>query len=167
MGTVFFKLLSALGARRILPWLGFVIAVACALPIGWRAYDDVVEVNLKARVRLIQEHRLWEVQADFRGRPEMWTRVASRLLSDGQLLRRVAVKYGAAAEQIELEYRRDLAIARTEVVASWFVIWAGPLAALYAIVVLAQHRRSAPPPAPRTQPASVSDPRYLPPRNSA
>ena len=144
----------------------FAFAIAYAWPIASRAYEDLAQLNLQARVRLIEQHRLWEMQPDFRGKPELWTRIASRLLSDGQLLRRVAVKYGAAAEQIELDYRRDLAIARAEVVLSWSVIWAGPLAALYALAVLVQRRRNAPPPpVERAQPASVSDPRYRPPQD--
>src|SRR5689334_2117694 len=102
--------------RRERIWLcaWIVVAIACAAPIGWNAYKDLVRVNQQARERLIEQHRLWEVD-NFRGKPETWTRFASRLLTDQQLLRRVAAKYGAQAEEIERDYRKDLAFARTEV----------------------------------------------------
>jgi hypothetical protein len=161
----FFAVLRAQGRLGLLASLAAaLIAIGYGWPIAMRAYAQLAELNVHARVRLIEQHRLWELQPDFRGKPEAWTRMASHLLSDGQLLRRVAVKYGAAAEQIELDYRRDLAIARAEVVVSWLVIWAGPLAALYGLAVLLAHRRhSPPPPLQRPPPASLSDPRYRPP----
>ena len=137
------------------------IAIACAVPIVSGAYDRFNRVSQQARLRLIQEHRLWEVQQEFKGRPEIWARIASRILNDRQLLARVAVKYGAQSEQIELEYRRDLAIARAEVVLGALALWAAPLGVLYALA-LAYSRRKRPPP-PKVQPASTLDPRYLPP----
>ena len=152
--------------RATMLWLAvaLLIAAAYAWPIATRAYGEVLELNYQSRVRLIQQHRLWEVQPDFRGKPEAWTRMAAHLLTDGQLLRRVWVKYGTAAEAIELEYRRDLAIARAEIVLAWLVIWAGPLVAFYALSVLVRHRRNAPvAPVARAEPASISDPRYRPP----
>ena len=159
---------AAAGALRrklaSLPYwrLAFVaLAIACAVPIASSAYDRFNRVSQQARLRLIQEHRLWEVQQEFKGRPEIWARVASRILSDRQLLTRVAAKYGAQAEQIELEYRRDLSIARAEVVLGALALWAGPLGAVYAIA-WAYSRRKRPPP-PKVQPASTLDPRYRPP----
>jgi len=140
------------------------VAIACAVPIVSGAYDRFNRVGQQARLRLIQEHRLWEVQQDFRGRPEIWARVASRILNDRQLLSRVAAKYGAQSyqsDQIELEYRRDLAIARAEVVLGALALWAAPLGAVYALAS-AYSRRKRPPP-PKVQPASTLDPRYLPP----
>ena len=150
-------------SRRTRLWqLAWILAaVAYAGPLAWNAYEDLVEVNYRSRARLIEQHRLWEVD-NFRGKPQNWTRFASRLLTDQQLLRRVAMKYGPQSEEIEREYRRDLTIARAEVIVVAFVWWAGPLAALYGLVWLARRRRPAPPP-PKVQPASASDPRYRPP----
>jgi hypothetical protein len=139
------------------------VAVGYAVPIATEAYDRLVRVNQAARERLIHEHRLWETQAGFRGRPEVWARIASRLLNDRQLLMRVAAKYAGQSEQIELEYRRDLTIARAEVVLSAVALWAGPLAALGAGAWLLLRRRKPPPPPMKAQPSSVSDARYLPP----
>jgi hypothetical protein len=138
-----------------------VLALAYAVPIAWRAYERLIDVNRKARAQLITHHRLWELQPEFRGKPEVWTRMASHLLNDRQLLSRVEKKYGPQAAEIEIEYRRDLTIARAEVVVVAAAVWAAPVAALYGIALLAQRRRKAP--APRTEPASISDPRYLPP----
>ena len=154
---------DAAARRRERIWLSawIVVAIVCAVPIGWNAYKDLVRFNEQARARLIQQHRLWEVD-NFRGKPETWTRFASRLLTDQQLLRRVAVKYGGQSEEIEREYRQDLAIARAEVVVVAFALWAGPLAALYGVAWLAR-RRLRPRPAPKVEPPSASDPRYLPP----
>ena len=137
------------------------MAAACAAPLAWNAYEDLVQVNYRARARLIEQHRLWEVD-NFRGKPQHWTRFASRILTDQQLLRRVAMKYGPQSEEIEREYRRDLAIARAEVIIVAFAWWAGPLGGLYGVVWLARRRRPASPPS-KIQPASASDPRYLPP----
>lgn len=138
-----------------------VVALAYAAPLTAGAYEQLVRVNEQARARLIQHHRLWELDANYHGKAEAWTRFASRLLNDRQLLARVAVKYGGQSEEIELEYRRDLTIARAEVIIIAFALWAGPLAALYGIVWLVRHRRRAPP--PKAGPASASDPRYRPP----
>lgn len=149
--------------RRALLWRGvwLVLAIACSVPVAPSAYEQFNRVSQAARASLIEQHRLWELQPDFRGKPEIWTRAASRLLNDRQLLRRVAAKYGGQSEQIELEYRRDLSIARAEVVVVALALWAAPLAALYGIVLLVRRRKRAPP--PKIEPASVSDPRYRPP----
>jgi len=149
--------------RRTALWRGawLVLAAGCAVPVAASAYEQFNRVSQQARARLIEQHRLWELQPDFSGRPEAWTRAASRLLNDRQLLMRVAAKYGGQSEEIELEYRRDLAIARAEVVLAALALWAAPLAALYGIVLLVRRRKRAPP--PKIEPASVSDPRYRPP----
>lgn len=139
-----------------------VFAFALSVPIASNAYDRLLHVNQQARERLILEHRLWELQPAYKGKPQMWARFASRLLNDRQLLSRVATKYGPQAEQLELEYRRDLAIARAEVVVIAIASWAAPLALVYALVWWRlRRRRSAPTPKP--QPSSASDPRYRPP----
>jgi len=137
------------------------IAVAYAVPLAWSAFDRLTRVNQAAKERLIHEHRLWELQPDFRGKPEIWARMASRLLNDRQLLARVAVKYGAQAEPLELEYRRDLGIARAEVVLSALGLWIAPLAAIYGVAWVIRRRKPAPP--LKRAPPSASDPRYLPP----
>lgn len=147
-------------AWRKVAWL--VLALAYAVPLVWHAYDRLLEVDHQARVRLIEEHRLWELQPEYRGKPEMWTRIASRLLNDTQLMSRIATRYGALAEQIELDYRRDLAVARAEVVLEAVALWALPVVLLHAVVRLAA-RRKPPLPPPKTQPASALDPRYKPP----
>ena len=147
--------------------LCIVAALVYAWPLAWNAYERLIEVNQQARARLIEEHRLWELQPDFRGKPETWTRVAARLLNDGQLLARVALKYGSGSEQVELDYRRDLAIARAEVVLTRLAIWAVPLIALYGLVLLAVRRETAPSQGGRMQPSSLSDPRYRPPQQRA
>jgi len=149
--------------RRVVLWraAGLVLAIAYAAPIASSAYEQFNRVSQQARARLIEQHRLWELQPDFRGRPEVWTRSASRLLNDRQLLTRVAAKYGGQSQEFELEYRRDLGIARAEVVVVALALWAAPLAALYGIALLVSRRKRAPP--PKVEPASVSDPRYRPP----
>lgn len=139
------------------------LAIAYAIPLAWHAYGRLTEVDQQARARLIEAHRLWELQPGYRGKPEMWTRIASRLLNDKQLMSRIATKYGPLAEQIELDYRRDLAIARGEVVFKAVALWALPLALVYGAARLAARRKRRLPP-PKTQPASALDPRYRPPQ---
>jgi hypothetical protein len=155
---------DAVSARRARLWLlaWIMAASAYAVPIAWNAYEELVRVSQKARARLIEHHRLWEMDANFRGKPENWTRFASRLLSDRQLFTRIAMKYGAQADEIEREYRRDLTLARAEVVVVAVALWAGPLAAVYGLIWLLRRRRHRLP-APKVEPASASDPRYRPP----
>lgn len=139
-----------------------ILAIAYGAPLAWQAYERLVEVNYKARERLILEHRLWEVQPAYKGKPEQWARFASRLLTNRQLMARVDARYGAQAREVEIEYRRDLTIARAEVLVVAIALWAAPLAALYGGVAWAYRRRPRTAPA-RVQPASASDPRYRPP----
>jgi hypothetical protein len=130
--------------------------------LAWHAYERINEVSLAARVRLIREHQLWELQPDFHGNPENWTQLAARLLNNSQLMARIKTKYGPVAEQIELDYRRDVAIAHAEVFVTAMFAFALPLCVPRGLVLLRQRRRpSAPPPKPR--PASIDDPRYKPP----
>ncbi len=136
-------------------------AVASAIPAGITAYGQLKEVTRHARETLIVQHRLWEMHPEYHGTPETWTRVASRLLTDRQLMRRVRAKYGDQGIQVELDYRRDLTIAQAEVVVVAAAVWAAPLAALYGLaVVLVRRRRRAPPPPTPSRPASYDDPRY-------
>jgi len=135
-------------------------AVLYAVPVGKLAYDRLGDVTRSMRARLIVEHRLWEMQPDYRGRPEVWTNMASRLLTDRQLLLRVRTRYGAAAEAIELDYRRDLSIAQAEVVVVAFAAWGAPVAVIYGAGALIARRRRAPPPPP-VRPA-YDESRYRP-----
>ena len=149
------------GRARFWKALWIALAMIIAIPIGSEAYDRILQVNQQSRARLITEHRLWELSPEFRGKPEAWTRFASRLLDDRQLMTRVVAKYGPMADQIELDYRRDLTIAQTEVVLMALGVWALPLAILYALAwAVRPRRRSAP--QVKIQPASAADPRYMP-----
>jgi hypothetical protein len=146
------------------PWHYAWIALAFlyAIPITHQAYARLVEVTHKARAELIMHHRLWELHPDYKGKPEAWTRSASRLLTDRQLMRRVYAKYGEAARQIELEYRGDLTIAQAEVIVAATAIWALPLAGLYGIGFLIARRRRRPSPPPAPAPPRRDDSRYRP-----
>lgn len=137
------------------------LAVAWAAPLAWNAYEQLNRVGERARARLIEQHRLWDSDPNFRGKPEIWVRMAARLLSDRQILMRVATKYAGNSEEIELEYRRDLTMARAEVVIVALAWWALPLGVLYGSALLVRRPKRAPP--PKIEPASVSDPRYRPP----
>lgn len=146
------------GRFWFLLWLAF--AIAYALPVGWRAYDRLVEVTRKAREQLILEYRLWELHPEYHGTPQTWTRFASRLLSDRQLMQRVRAKYGESAEQIELDYRRDLTIAQAEVVVVAAGLWGLPVAALYGLGLAVGYLKRRRPKPVKPQPPSFSDPRY-------
>ena len=137
------------------------IAAAYAWPVYWTAEERVQEVTRKQRQQFIVRHQLWELDPEYAGTPQTWTRFASVLLSDRQLLRRMHRKYGPLGREIELDYRRDLFIAQAEVVLTAAAIWALPLAALYGIGVWVGRRRK-PAAAPETHSASVSDSRYRP-----
>lgn len=137
------------------------IAAAYAWPVFWIAHDRVQEVNRKQRQQLIVRHQLWELHPEYAGTPQTWTRFASLLLSDRQLMRRVHRKYGALAEQIELDYRRDQFIAQAEVVLVAGAIWMLPLAALYGIGMMVGRRRE-PARAPEPHRSTISDSRYRP-----
>jgi hypothetical protein len=138
-----------------------VAALAYAVPVTYFAYGRLVEVSQRARERLIVEYRLWELHPEYKGSPQMWTRVASRLLTDNQLLRRVRLVERDAAADIELDYRRDLTIAQGEVVLAAVAAWAAPMALLYGFgYLVARRRRVVPEPAPE-KPA-YSEEKYRP-----
>lgn len=137
------------------------LAILYAIPIAIRAYDRVIDVTLKARAQVIVQHRLWELDPGYRGKPEIWTRFASRLLTDRQLMVRMRARYGERAEQLELEYRRDLTIAQAEVVIAAAAIWGLPVAALYGIGMLVARRRPPPPP-PAPERPRYDESRYRP-----
>lgn len=155
--------LRSITQPALLRALALLTAIVWAIPVATVAYERLVDVNREARERLIVSHQLWELHPEYHGTPENWTRFASRLLTDRQLLRRVRAKYGEQATQIELDYRSDLTIAQAEVVTVALAAWALPLSALLGVWWLYTRRRpkpAAPPPRPR--PASYDDPRYLP-----
>jgi hypothetical protein len=143
-------------------YLWIAAAALYALPVGKVAYDDLTEVTRKMRARLIAEHRLWELQPGYRGRPETWTNAASRLLTDRQLLRRIHAKYGERAESIALDYRRDLSIAQAERVLVALAIWGVPVAGFYGIGWALAKRRRRPPPAPPPARPAYDESRYRP-----
>jgi hypothetical protein len=142
-------------------WLFAACALAYAMPLAWWAYQRAVEVGQQARTRLVIEYRLWELHPEYEGTPEAWTRFAVRLLSDRQLLRRVEKKHGEIGREIALDYRRDLAIARMEVIAAAAGAWLIPVAFCYGGVLLWLRRRSPPGATARRPPASAFDPRYM------
>ena len=151
-------------APRLWPWklAWFVVAVAYAWPVYWAADARVQKVNRSQRTQLIVRHQLWELDPHYAGTPQLWTRVAAQLLTDGQLLRRVHRKYGAQGREIELDYRRDLFIAQAEVVLTAAAAWALPLAVVYGIGAFLMGRRQKPAVQPDAPPATVDDSRYRP-----
>lgn len=144
-------------------WRGawILLAVGCALPVGTRTYQELVSAAQTAREHLIVQLRLWEAHPEYNGTPENWTRFASRLLTDRQLMLRVRARHPDIAEQIELDYRRDLTLRQMEVVVAGVALWAIPLGLLYLAGWYVARRKPKPPPE-KPQPASVSDPRYRP-----
>ena len=137
------------------------VAVAYAAPLTWIAYERIGEVSRIQRTRLIEEHRLWEVDPQYSGSPQMWTRVAARFLNDSQLMSRMAKKYGSLADEIELDYKRQLAIARAEAIVPLIAWWAIPMGILYGLGRVLNRPRPAP--QRKEQPSSITDPRYKPP----
>lgn len=157
------KQLDDFPKARLWSYAWIALAILYAIPIGIRAYDRVIDVTRSARAQLIVQHRLWELHPEYRGTPEIWTRAASRLLTDRQLMVRMRAKYGDRTEQLELEYRSDLTIAQAEVVLTAAAIWGLPVAALYGIgVVVARRRRRLPPPPPAPEPPRYDESRYRP-----
>jgi hypothetical protein len=143
-----------------LAWLA--VALATAIPVGWSAYGRLTDVTRKARYAFIVEHRLWEADTGYYGTPATWTRFASTLLTDRQLMVRVRTMYGSEqAEQIMLDYRRDLTIAQAEVACAAAGLWGLPIAALYGLIYWSTRRKPAPA-AVKTPPSRISDSRYLP-----
>ena len=140
-----------------------VAALLYAVPTGKIAYDRLGDVGRKMRAQLIVEHRLWELHPEYSGSPDMWTSFASRLLTDRQLLLRVRTKYQDGADQIELDYRRDLTIAQAEVILAALAVWGLPVAASYFLGLAIMKRRRGPPGPPPPPPRPAYDAsRYRP-----
>ena len=144
-------------------YLWVVAAALYAIPIGKVAYDRLNDVTRKLRAQLIVEHRLWELHPEYSGSPDMWTSFASRLLTDRQLLLRVRTKYQDDADQIELDYRRDLSIAQAEIIVVALAIWGLPVAMFYFLgVVIVKRRRTPPEPPPAPPRPTYDESRYRP-----
>ena len=142
-------------------------ALAYAVAVAYMAYGRLGEVTLEARQRLIVEYRLWELHPEYHGTPQAWTRFASRLLTDNQLLSRVRSLHRDLAAEIELDYRRDLTMAQGEVVLTALAAWALPVGALYAIgLLVGRRRRVVPEPEPKPAKLQYSEAKYLPGFNS-
>ena len=127
------------------PWWrrAWLIAAAASLPIAaYFAYQDTSVVAQSLRVELIQRYSLWETDPGYRGSPRDWTRFAAWLLSNEQLLERVRAKYGPLSDQIELDFRRDAALAHGRVVLIYALAWGAPLGALYGLGLLLERRRA-------------------------
>jgi hypothetical protein len=138
-------------------------AIIYAMPIGKFAYDRLSDVSRKMRAQLIIEHRLWELHPEYSGSPDMRTSFATRLLTDRQLLTRVRSKYQDGADQIELDYRRDLTIAQAEIIVVALAVWGLPVGAAYAIGIMILRRRRDPPASPPSPPRPTYDAsRYRP-----
>jgi hypothetical protein len=160
-----FSLHTDARSRWILLWIAVwvVAAVAYAVPISEVAQERLADVTRGARERLIVEYRLWEAQPEYRGTPRAWTRSALWLLSDNQLLQRVRVLHRDLAMEIELDYRRDLVIAQSEVVLAAVARWALPVCALYVMGWLfARRRRAAPKPVEAPAKPAYSEAKYRP-----
>lgn len=155
------KQLNDFPKARLWFYAWIALAILYAILIAMPAYDRVIDVTRNARAQLIVQHRLWELDPRYRGKPEMWTRLASRLLTDRQLMVRMRARYGERAEQLEIEYRSDLTIAQAEVVIAAAAIWGLPVAALYGIGMLVARRRPPPPP-PAPERPRYDESRYRP-----
>ena len=146
-------------ARLYWLWAWLVLAVVSAVPVARLAYQNVVEANIAARYQLVVSHELWRAHPKLTASPIHWARMASRLLTDNQLMNRVRVVYPNQAEQIELDYRRDLTMVQAITGGKPLLLWALPLALIYAAGWwLLRPKKPVPP--PKVVPASYNDPRY-------
>jgi hypothetical protein len=146
-------------ARLYWLWAWLVIAAVSGVPVGQSAYQNVLETNTAARHRLIVQYELWRAHPKLTAKPQAWARLASRLLTDNQLMNRVRIVHPNNAEQIELDYRRDLSIVQGLAIARYLLPWVLTLALIYgAGWWLLRPRTPAPP--PKIVPASYDDPRY-------
>lgn len=146
-------------ARLYWLWAWLVIVAVSGVPVGQSAYRNLLETNIAARHRLIVQYELWRAHPKLKASPQHWARLASRLLTDNQLMNRVRVVHPNNAEQIELDYRRDLSITQALAIAKYLSPWALMLALLYfAGRWLLRPRKTTPP--PKVVPASYNDPKY-------
>jgi hypothetical protein len=138
---------NAATTRHVMPafstwqWGWLLLAVLSLLPAAYFAYQDTLEAGRVMRMQLIVQYSLWETAPDYAGTPRDWTRFAARLLDIDQLMERVRVKHGPLAEQIELDFRRDLALVCGRIIAGYLLLWLAPLAFLYGAGRIYQHRK--------------------------
>lgn len=133
--------------RRIasLSWWqrAWLVLAAVSLPLtAYYAWLATEQADRDLRVQLIQRYSLWEADPQYRGTPQAWTRFASFLLNTEQLMERVRAKYGALAEPIELDFRRDKVFAQGRVIVIYLLGWGMPLGVLYAAGLLYERRRA-------------------------
>ena len=121
-------------------WAWLLLAAASLPPAAHLAYQDSQQVAEALGAQLIRRYSLWETDPAYRGTPQAWTRFAAWLLDTDQLMERVRSKHGPLAEQIELDYRRDMALAHGKVVLTYLAWWSAPLALLYGLGWFHQQR---------------------------
>jgi hypothetical protein len=121
-------------------WGLLALAVVSLVPLAWLAYIDTLEAARVARVQLIEHYRLWETAPDYAGSPQAWTRFAAWLLDTDQLMERVRATHGALAEQIELDFRRDLVLVCGRTIVAYLMLWLAPLGLLYGVAWLYRWR---------------------------
>ena len=140
-------MLDAVTGRPALPqlyawqWGLLALAAVSLVPYGYFAYVDALEASRVARVQLIEHYSLWETAPDYAGSPQAWTRFAAWLLDTDQLMERVRAKHGALAEQIEIDFRRDLLLVCGGIIVAYLLLWLTPLALLYGAGRLYRRRR--------------------------
>ena len=125
---------------RLWPWL--IVAVLTLLPAAYFAYRDTGDAARVTRVQLIEHYRLWETAPDYAGTPQARTRFAAWLLDTDQLMERVRMREGALAEQIEIDYRRDLLLVCGRIIGAYMLAWLAAVALLFGAARL--YRRRAP-----------------------
>jgi hypothetical protein len=123
-------------------WVWLVIAALSFAPTAYHAHQSIQDTTRDLRVQLIQRYSLWEVDRQYRGTPQSWTRFAAWLLNTEQLMQRVQEKYGKLTPEIEQDFERDTAFAVGRVVAIHAVAWGAPVGLLYAIGWLYARRRA-------------------------
>ena len=133
--------LPAAGRYAWWQWAWLLLVAVSALPTAYYAYQELQQTERISRVQLIDRYRLWETDPLYRGTPQSWTRFAARLLNTDQLIEHVRVKQGALADQIEEDFRRDIALARGDVIAIYLSAWGMPLALVYGAGWLIERRR--------------------------
>jgi hypothetical protein len=123
-------------------WVWIAIAALSFAPAAYHAHQSIQDTTRDLRVQLIQRYSLWEVDRQYRGTPQSWTRFAAWLLNTEQLMQRVQEKYGKLAPEIEKDFERDTAFAVSGVVAVHALAWGVPLGLLYALGWLYAWRRA-------------------------
>ena len=121
-------------------WAWLIVAALTLLPAAYFAYLDSGEAARVMRVRLIEHYRLWETAPEYAGTPQAWTRFAAWLLDTDQLMERVRMREGALAEQIEIDYRRDMLLVCGKIIGAYLLAWLTALALLFGAARLYRRR---------------------------